>query len=165
MDDKFVADVRVAFAKLAADYLAKAEKYGKKLDAALRKKVVDVINAQIDGEGGPTMREHAKLGKDERKALVGALANDVMLSEQGRVGALMNNFAKQVELKAEAFRRSAHRTVDNPLGAQTIFPTDTEGNPALSNEFRDLARACVKAACETREFRGLVKKIDKDLGI
>ena len=61
MDDKFVADVRVAFAKLAADYLAKAEKYGKKLDAALRKKVVDVINAQIDGEGGPTMREHAHL--------------------------------------------------------------------------------------------------------
>ena len=51
----------------------------------------------------------------------------------------------------------------DPLGSQKIFLTDTERNPALSNEFRDLARACVTAACETKAFRGLVKQIDNDL--
>jgi hypothetical protein len=73
--------------------------------------------------------------------------------------------AKQVEQKAESLQRSAHKTVSNPLGGQRVFMTDTEGNPALSNEFRDLARTCVNAVCATKNFRGLVKQIDKDLGI
>ena len=60
--------------------------------------------------------------------------------------------------------RSAVKYRD-PLGPQKVFLTDTERNSALSNEFRDLARACVTAACETKAFRGLVKQIDKDLGI
>ena len=124
VDDKFVADVRVAFAKLAADYLAKAEKYGKKLDAALRKKVVDVINAQIDGEGGPTMREHAKLGKDERKALVDALANDVMLSEQGRVGALKERFLEHPEIYGkESAETVVEREFDVDYTQQNLVKT------------------------------------------
>ena len=80
------------------------------------------------------------------------------------LGVLMNNFSMQVSVKADALQRAAIK-LRNPLGSQMIFATDTEGNPALSNEFRELARACVNAACETKEFRGLVKQIDKDLGI
>ena len=124
VDDKFVSDVRTAFAKLAADYLAKAEKYGKKLNDALRKKVVDVINAQIDGEGGPTMREHAKLGKDERKALVDALANDVMLSEQGRVGALKERFLEHPEIYAkESAETVVEREFDVDYTQQNLVKT------------------------------------------
>ena len=124
VDDKFVSDVRTAFAKLAADYLAKAEKYGKKLNDALRRKVVDVINAQIDGEGGLTMREHAKLGKDERRALVDALANDVMLSEQGRVGALKERFLEHPEIYGkESAETVVEREFDVDYTQQNLVKT------------------------------------------
>ena len=103
------------------------------------------------------------------------LATSAKISEKTRIGGgeggvpaflgdLMNNFYKQVAEKADDLLRSAVKYRD-PLGSQKIFLTDTERNSALSNEFRDLARACVTAACETKAFRGLVKQIDKDLGI
>ena len=124
VDDKFVSDVRAAFAKLALDYLAKAEKYSKKLDNVLRKKVIDIINAQIDGEGGPTMRDHAKLGKDERKTLVEALANDVMLSEQGRVGALKERFLEHPEIYGkESAETVVEREFDVDYTQQNLLKT------------------------------------------
>ena len=103
------------------------------------------------------------------------LATSEKISEKTRIGGgeggvpaflgdLMNNFYKQVAEKADDLLRSAVKYRD-PLGSQKVFLTDTERNSALSNEFRDLARACVTAACETKAFRGLVKQIDKDLGI
>ena len=109
VDDKFVADVRAAFAKAALDFVAKAEKYGSRLDQALYRKVVEVVNAQIDGEGGPVMREHAKLGKADRKTLVDALANDVLLAEQGRVGALKERILENPEVYG---KESADAVVD-----------------------------------------------------
>ena len=108
VDDKFVADVRAAFAKLALDFLAKAEKYAGRLDQALYRKVVEVVNSQID-EGGPVLREHAKLGKADRKTLVDALANDVILAEQGRVGALKERILENPEIYG---KESADAVVD-----------------------------------------------------
>lgn len=109
VDEKFVADVHKSFAKLAAAYLEKAEKYGRKLDDVLRKKVVDVINSLIDSDGGKTMRDHANLGKEDRKALVDSLAKDVMLSEQGRVAAFKRRFLEHPEIYGE---ESAETVVD-----------------------------------------------------
>ena len=130
----------------------------RQLDELVAKSQAFLLNALGERFAGENLMTSSKLSEKTR---TGGSEGGVPVF----LGVLMNNFASQVEQKAEAFRRLAHRTVNNPLGSQMIFTTDTEGNPALSNEFRDLARACVKAACETKDFRGLVKKIDKELGI
>lgn len=126
------------------------------LDQIVTKSQAFLFNAIAERFGGEDIMTSTKI-KDSTRAG----------GEEGGVtafiGAVMNTFSKQVAIKADALKRSAIK-LRNPLGAQKVFLTDTEGNPALSNEFRDLARACVKAACETKAFAGLVKKIDKELG-
>ena len=107
VDEKFVDAVRGEFAKRAARFVEKAEKYGRKLDETLRRMVTDIVNEQIDGEGVQVLRDHAGLGKDERKTLVNSLVDDVMLSEKNRVGALKERFLLDPEVYGEVSAKDA----------------------------------------------------------
>lgn len=101
LDAPFAAKVREAFAKEATAFVAKAEKYAAKLEKSLRKTVADDIETQILEEGPPTLRDHAKLGKAERKAVIDALTNDVMLSQHKRLGALKERYLEHPETYAK----------------------------------------------------------------
>jgi hypothetical protein len=80
------------------------------------------------------------------------------------VGTLMNVMGQKTAEKAEALQQTALKEVANPLRSQTIFLHDTDMNAALTESFKDLARSVVQGACESKEFRGLVKQLDKELG-
>jgi len=129
----------------------------RQLDAIVEKSQAFLLGAIGERFAGENLVTSAKISEKTR---IGGGEGGV----PAFLGDLMNNFYKQVSEKADDLLRSAVKYRD-PLGSQKVFLTDTERNPALSNEFRDLARACVTAACETKAFRGLVKQIDKDLGI
>ena len=81
------------------------------------------------------------------------------------VAVMTNNFMTQMMDKVNSLERTALKTVSNPLKGQNIFTTDTSSESALSNVFRKLAHDCVDGACQTSAYHGLVKQIDKELGI
>lgn len=101
VDSKFVDDVRAAFEKKAADHVANAEKFAKKLDEAVRKKVSGIVNDLIDNPNS-SLHDYAKLGKNERKELVDALTGDTMLAKHGHIGTLKARFVENPDVYGKA---------------------------------------------------------------
>ena len=122
VDGDFAKDLHAKFAKLAAEYVEKAEKFGKKINEAVRKRAIDAINGFIDDEKN-AMHGYAKLGKADRNTLVSALADDTVLAEHDRIGTLKARFLEDPETYSDAPDNIVAREFDHDDTPQNIKRT------------------------------------------
>ncbi len=120
-----------------------------------KKGVIFLRDALKERFGGVDIASDEKINADPKLA---GLVTDFNAT-------LWNLMAEKTAEKVEALQKNALAEVKNPLQFQDLFLYDTENHPALTNSFQDLARSLVKGACESKAYRGLVKQLDKKLGI